>query len=74
MNNWMYFPGKKITWINVDIFKDFIFYCIITEDGKFYQDSYDRRFGIYNPFKCKNVRDFMKNATCTRKGSRVNFR
>lgn len=74
MNNWMYFTSKKVTCINVDVYNDFIFYCIITEDGKFYQDSYNRRYGIFNPFRYENVREFMKTATCTRKGSRINFR
>lgn len=74
MNNWMYFPAKKVTYISADIFSDFIFYCIFTEDGKIYQGSYDRRYGISSPFKYRNVRDFMKSATCTRNGFRVIFK
>jgi hypothetical protein len=58
--------NKKVVFVRVSPDRIYISWDIWTADGDVYNDIMHRRFGLFNPFKLANVREFMKTATCTK--------
>lgn len=73
MKNYHALKDKKVTFIRVATDDTHISYDIWTSDGDIYNDIFNRRFGLFNPFKLANVREFMKTATCTKSGKFYTF-